>query len=98
MWLNVEAIFNLFNVDKSGVLRYINNIYKYEELDESSTHNNFLLVQKEGNREVQRNIDYYNLDMIIALGYRVQLDVAVRFRILAIKKLHEYIQKRICTR
>ena len=50
-------------------------------------------VQKEGNRNVKRNIDHYNLDMIIALGYRVQSDVAVRFRIWATKRLHEYIQK-----
>lgn len=50
-------------------------------------------VQKEGNREVKRNIDHYNLDMIIALGYRVQSEVAVRFRIWATGRLHEYIQK-----
>lgn len=52
-----------------------------------------MLVQKDGNRNVKRNIDHYNLDMIIALGYRVQSDVAVRFRIWATKRLHEYIQK-----
>lgn len=52
-----------------------------------------MLVQKEGNREVKRNIDHYNLDMIIALGYRVQSEVAVRFRIWATARLHEYIQK-----
>ena len=49
--------------------------------------------QKDGNRNVKRNIDHYNLDMIIALGYRVQSDVAVKFRIWATKRLHEYIQK-----
>ena len=58
-----------------------------------STNKKFLLVQKEGTRKVKRNIDHYNLDMIIALGYRVQSDVAVRFRILATRRLHEYIQK-----
>ena len=50
-------------------------------------------VQKEGNREVKRKIDHYNLDMIIALGYRVQSDVAVRFRIWVTERIHEYIQK-----
>ena len=62
-------------------------------MDKDSTCKNFLQVQKVGNREVKRNIDHYNLDMIIALGYRVQSDVAVRFRIWATKRLHEYIQK-----
>ena len=52
-----------------------------------------MTVQNEGNRKVSRNIDYYNLDMVISLGYRVQSDVAIRFRIWATKRLHEYIQK-----
>ena len=72
---------------------HISNIYKDGELKKDSTNKKFLLVQKEGNRNVKRNIDHYNLDMIIALGYRVQSDVAVRFRIWATKRLHEYIQK-----
>ena len=71
----------------------IASIYKDKELEEISTNKKFLLVQKEGNREVKRNIDHYNLDMIIALGYRVQSEVAVRFRIWATNRLHEYIQK-----
>ncbi len=53
----------------------------------------FLAVQREENRDVKRNIDYYNLDMIIGLEYRVQSEVAVRFRIWATQRLHEYIQK-----
>lgn len=72
---------------------HIKNIYDDGELKKISTHKNFLLVQKEGNKEVKRNIDHYNLDMIIALGYRVQSEVAVRFRIWATEKLHKYIQK-----
>ena len=72
---------------------HIKNIYKDNELSEISTNKKFLLVQKEGNRDVKRNIDHYNLDMIIALGYRVQSEIAVRFRIWATKRLHEYIQK-----
>lgn len=72
---------------------HIKNIYKDGELQDASTNKKILLVQKEGSREVKRNIDHYNLDMIIALGYRVQSEVAVRFRIWATGKLHEYIQK-----
>ena len=81
-------------IDKLIIPGYhFNNIYHDKELDESSICKNFLQVQKEGNRNVKRNIGHYNLDMIIALGYRVQSDVAVRFRIWATKRLHEYIQK-----
>lgn len=69
------------------------NIYEDDELKEISTHKNFLLVKKEGSREVKRNIGHYNLDMIIALGYRVLSELAVRFRKWATEKLHECIQK-----
>ena len=69
------------------------NIYKDGELPEKATHKDFLLVQKEGARNVKRNIAHYNLDVIIAIGYRVQSDVAVRFRRWATQRLHEYIQK-----
>ena len=62
-------------------------------LHQFQIHTLFLQVQKEGNREVKRNIEHYNLDMIIALGYRVQSEVAVRFRIWATQRLHEYMQK-----
>ena len=58
-----------------------------------ATHKKYLLVRQEGNRQVKRNIDHYNLDVIIALGYRVQSQVAVRFRRWATQRLHEYIQK-----
>lgn len=72
---------------------HVSNIYKEGELDQNQTYKKFLLVRKEGNRNVQRNIDHYNLDMIIALGYRVQSQVATRFRRWATERLHEYIQK-----
>ena len=62
-------------------------------MDSEATHKKYLLVRQEGNRQVQRNIDHYNLDMIIALGYRVQSQVATRFRRWATMRLHEYIQK-----
>ena len=72
---------------------HISNIYKDNELPKDSTCKKFLHVQNEGSRSVKRNIDHYNLDMIIALGYRVQSEIAVRFRIWATQRLHEYIQK-----
>ena len=72
---------------------HISNIYKDGELEHERTYKKFLLVRQEGTRSVQRNIDHYNLDMIIALGYRVQSQVATRFRRWATERLHEYIQK-----
>ena len=93
VWLTKYQIADIYKTTRQNIEQHINNIYHDKELDESSTCKNFLQVQKEGNRNVKRNIDHYNLDMIIALGYRVQSDVAVRFRIWATKRLHEYIQK-----
>lgn len=93
IWLTKYQIADIYKTTRQNIEQHINNIYHDKELDESSTCKNFLQVQKEGNRNVKRNIDHYNLDMIIALGYRVQSDVAVRFRIWATKRLHEYIQK-----
>ncbi len=72
---------------------HISNIYKEEELAQERTNKKFLLVRQEGVRSVRRNIDHYNLDVIIALGYRVQSQVATRFRRWATQRLHEYIQK-----
>ena len=93
IWLTKYQIADIYKTTRQNIEQHINNIYHDKELDESSTCKNFLQVQKEGNRNVKRNIYHYNLDMIIALGYRVQSDVAVRFRIWATKRLHEYIQK-----
>lgn len=93
IWLTQNNIASLYKTTQQNISLHIKNIYDDGELQEISTHKNFLLVQKEGNREVKRNIDHYNLDMIIALGYRVQSEVAVSFRIWATEKLHEYIQK-----
>lgn len=93
IWLTQNHIASIYKTTQQNISFHIKSIYKDGELKDTSTHKNFLLVQKEGNRNVKRNIDHYNLDMIIALGYRVQSDVAVRFRIWATKRLHEYIQK-----
>ena len=93
IWLTQNQIAEIYETTQQNVSLHINNIYKDKELEQNSTHKEFLLVQKEGNRNVKRNIDHYNLDMIIALGYRVQSQVATRFRVWATQRLHEYIQK-----
>lgn len=93
IWLTQNQIAEIYKTTQQNISQHINSIYKDNELLADSTNKKFLLVQQEGNRNVKRNIDHYNLDMIIALGYRVQSDVAVRFRIWATKRLHEYIQK-----
>lgn len=93
IWLTQNQIAEIYKTTKQNISLHINNIYKDNELEKDSTNKKFLLVQNEGNRNVKRNIDHYNLDMIIALGYRVQSQVATRFRIWATQRLHEYMQK-----
>ena len=92
VWLTKYQLADIYKTTRQNIEQHINNIYEDNELP-NSTCKKFLQVQKEGNREVKRNIDHYNLDMIIALGYRVQSEVAIRFRIWATQRLHEYIQK-----
>lgn len=93
IWLTQNQIAEIYKSSQQNISFHINQIYKDKELDINSTNKKFLLVQNEGNRQVKRNIDHYNLDMIIALGYRVQSQVATRFRIWATQRLHEYMQK-----
>ena len=93
IWLTQNQIAEIYKTTQENISMHIKNIYKDGELENNSTNKKFLLVQNEGNRQVKRNIDHYNLDMIIALGYRVQSQVATRFRIWATQRLHEYIQK-----
>lgn len=92
IWLNQNQIAEIYKTTQENISMHIRNIYKEQELNNDSTNKKFLLVQNEGNRQVKRNIDHYNLDMIIALGYRVQSQVATRFRIWATERLHEYMQ------
>ena len=70
VWLNTDALASLFNIDRSGIVRHINNIYKDEELNENVTCAKIAQVQIEGTREVKRIHPYYNLDMIISIGFR----------------------------
>ncbi len=93
IWLTQNQIAEIYKTTQENISMHIKNIYKDGELENNSTNKKFLLVQNEGNRKVKRKIDHYNLDMIIALGYRVQSQVATRFRIWATQRLHEYMQK-----
>lgn len=91
VWLNIESLTKLFKIDRTGITRHINNIYKDEELEEDSTCAKIAQVQKEGNRSVIRNISYYNLDMIISIGFRINSKLAIKFRTWANKIIKEYM-------
>ncbi len=93
VWLTQEQLATIYQTTQENVSMHITNIYTDNELDKEGTYKKFLLVRQEGKRQVRRNIDHYNLDVIIALGYRVQSPIAVRFRRWATLRLHEYIQK-----
>jgi len=93
LWLAQGQIAMIYNTTQPNISMHIKAILADGELPEDLTHKKFLLVQHEGNRQVERQVSHYNLDMIIAIGYRVQSQVATRFRQWATKRLHEYIQK-----
>ena len=93
IWLTQDMMTKLFETTKQNISLHINNIYKDEELDKTSTVKEFLTIRKEGNRTVSRNIEYYNLDIIIAVGYRVNSKRATQFRKWATSTLKEYITK-----
>ena len=93
VWLTQAQLAEIYCTTKQNISQHIDNILADGELEADRTVKNFLTVREEGKRKVQRDIIYYNLDMIIALGYRVQSPIAVRFRRWATQRLHEYIQK-----
>ena len=93
IWLPLNKIAELFDKDKSTISEHIKNIFEEQELDKNSTVGNFPTVQIEGNRRVNRNIDYYNLDMIIAVGYRTNSKKATKFRQWATEVLKSYLIK-----
>ena len=93
VWLTQKQLVELYQTAKSTVSEHIKNIYNDEELTPEATVRKIRTVQKEGNREVSRELDYYNLDMIIALGYRINSKIATRFRQWATSRLKEYIVK-----
>jgi hypothetical protein len=92
-WLSQKKMAELFNVDVRTINEHLKNIYSTGELEQASTVRKFRIVQKEGSRDVSRDIDFFNLDTIIATGYRVNSHEATRFRIWATKTLKEFIIK-----
>ena len=93
IWLSQAQICEVFGKAKSTISEHIKAIFEEEELNPISTVRNYRTVQKEGNREVERDIEYYNLDMIIAIGFRVRSSTGTKFRIWANDKLKDYITK-----
>ena len=93
VWLSQQQMSELFKTDRTSISRHIKNIYKTEELDKKTTCAFFAQVQDEGFRKVTRKIPYYNLDMIISVGYRVNSKRGTQFRIWANKILKEYLIK-----
>ena len=93
LWLTQRAIGELFNTTRNNITMHINDIYDSYELDQNSTSKKFLLVQNEGSRQVKRNVQYYNLDMVISIGYKVNSDRAVQFRRWATYILKEFSKK-----
>ena len=93
LWLTQKQLAEIYDTTQENISLHVSNVYADGELDEDRTYKKFLLVRQEGARQVKRNIDHYNLDVIIALGYRVQSQIATRFRRWATERLHEYIQK-----
>jgi len=93
IWASLQQIADLFETDKSGISRHIKNIYGIGELDRKSTVAFFATVQNEGGRKIKRNIEYYNLDTILSVGYRVNSKKATIFRQWATKVLRQHILK-----
>ncbi len=93
IWLTINRMADLFGVDKSGISRHLKNIYESRELEREATVAKIATVQQEGEREVSRDLEYYNLDAIISVGYRVNSTQATQFRIWATGVLREYLIK-----
>lgn len=93
VWMTQDQLVSLYQSSKSNISEHIKHIISEGELDESSTVRKFRIVQKEGDREVVRNINHYNLDMIIAIGYRVRSNIGTNFRKWATETLKEYMTK-----
>ena len=93
VWLSQNQMTQLFDTTKQNISLHLNNIFKEGELAKNSSVKEYLTVQKEGERQVSRNTKYYNLDVIISVGYRVKSQRGVEFRKWANKVLKEYIVK-----
>ncbi len=93
VWLSQQQLADLFQTSRTNVVEHIRNIYEEGELLEAATCRNFRQVRTEGSRQVTRSIPFYNLDMIISIGYRVRSSLATQFRIWATERLREYLIK-----
>lgn len=93
LWLNLNQLAELFQRDKSVISRHVANVFEEGELEREPTVALFATVQQEGKRRVRREVEHYNLDMIISVGYRVNSHVGVHFRRWATERLREYIIK-----
>ena len=93
VWLTQAQLAEIYATTQENISMHLTNIYKDAELEQVRTYKKILLVRQEGARSVRREMDHYNLDVVIALGYRIQSQVATRFRRWATERLHEYIQK-----
>ena len=92
VWLTQKQIAEVFDVNVPAISKHIKNIYKDNELNQFSTVSILEIVQKEGNREVSRSVEHYNLDIVLAVGYRTNSSKAIKFRQWATKILKSYIQ------
>ena len=93
VWLTQAQLVDLYKSSKANVSEHIKNIFDEGELDPAATVRKFRTVRTEGDRQVERELEYYNLDMIISLGYRIKSNIATKFRIWATDRLREYIIK-----
>ena len=93
VWLSQQQMAELFQTSRTNVVEHIKHIYEEGELEEESTCRKFRQVRKEGSREVVRELPFYNLDMIISLGYRIKSIIATKFRRWATERLKEYMIK-----
>jgi hypothetical protein len=96
VWLTSNQMAELFRIDKSGISRHLKNIFDSSELQRDATVAKFATVQMEGKRSLSRDLEYYNLDAIISVGYRVNTVRGTQFRIWASQRLREYLIKGFC--
>jgi hypothetical protein len=93
VWLTQQQMAELFQSSRTNVVEHIKHIFEEGELDENTTCRKFRQVQIEGSRSIERELPFYNLDLIISLGYRIKSRIATQFRIWATQRLKEYIIK-----
>lgn len=93
VWLSQQQIADLFQTSRTNIVEHIRNIYEERELESAATCRNFRQVRTEGSRQVSRELPFYNLDLIISVGYRVKSRIATQFRIWATDRLREYLVK-----